>query len=162
MTLSIHWVDNSYAIFMKKLLGLIQLPNTKAATILDAIKDVLIRCSTNYSRQRPGIQYCCQYEWHQKWWPIFVKKANKALYVHCLAHSLNLCLKDIINVCDLRTNMCDLRNVWTLSHQRGLPLKKGSLRVKSWGVTQMLCPTGWMVRITSIQSIINQRALEYI
>ncbi len=31
--------------------------------------------------------------------------ASKALYVHCLGHSLNLCLKDVTYKCDLLRNV---------------------------------------------------------
>lgn len=44
MSLSIRWVDLDYNIH-EETLGLIQPPNTRAETIFDAIKDILIRCS---------------------------------------------------------------------------------------------------------------------
>ena len=41
MSLSIRWVDSNFIIH-EDVLGLIQLPDTKAATIFCAIKDILI------------------------------------------------------------------------------------------------------------------------
>lgn len=102
MSLSVRWVDHSYDIH-KYTLGLIQLPNTKAETIFLAIKDVLIRrvlpinqCrgqvydgASNMSGINNGVQ------------ALFKAEAKQALYVHCLAHSLNLCLKDMTNTCEV-------------------------------------------------------------
>ena len=87
MSLSIRWVDQDYNIH-EDTLGLIQLPNTKAVTIFSSIKDVLIRCSLPISQCRgqafdgasnmSGIKNGVQ--------ALIKKEANKALYVHCLAH----------------------------------------------------------------------------
>lgn len=99
MSVSVRWVDNCYDIY-ERTLGLIQLPNTAAETIFRAAKDVLIRCSlpinqcrgqaydwaANMSGVRNGVQ------------ALFKKEA---LYVYCLTHSLNLCLKDVTNNCEL-------------------------------------------------------------
>ena len=51
MSLSIRWVDNNFIIH-EDVLGLIQLPDTKAKTIFSAIKDILIRCSLPLSQCR--------------------------------------------------------------------------------------------------------------
>ena len=51
MSLSIRWVDSSYNIH-EECIGLIQLPNIKAVTIFDAIRDILIRCSLPISQCR--------------------------------------------------------------------------------------------------------------
>ena len=49
MSLSIRWVDSNFIIH-EDVLGLIQLPDTKAATIFCTIKDILIRCSLPLSQ----------------------------------------------------------------------------------------------------------------
>lgn len=73
-----------------------ELLNTKALTNYKENKDILIRCSlplsqcrgqaydraSNTSGIRNGVQALVKQE------------ENKALYMHCLAHSLNLCLQD--------------------------------------------------------------------
>ena len=51
MSLSIGWVDRSFTIH-EDVLGLIQLPDTKAVTIFHSIKDVVIRCSLPLSQSR--------------------------------------------------------------------------------------------------------------
>lgn len=108
ISLSIRWVDNSFTIH-EDVLGLIQLPDTKAMTIFCALKDILIRCSlplsqcrgqafdgaSNMSGVKNGVQALVKSE------------ASQALYVHCLAHNLNLCLKDDTNSCGLIRNVMD-------------------------------------------------------
>ena len=93
MSLSIRWVDNNYAVY-EECLGFVQLPDTKAHTIFTCIKDVLIGCAlplsqcrgqafdgtSNMSGIRNGVQ------------ALIKKEEEHALYVHCLAHNLNLCI----------------------------------------------------------------------
>ena len=94
MSLSIRWVDNNYAVY-EECLGFVQLSDTKAHTIFTCIKDVLIRCAlplsqchgqafdgaSNMSGIRNGVQ------------ALIKKEEEHALYVHCLAHNLNLCIQ---------------------------------------------------------------------
>ena len=179
MSLSIRWVDDGYTIH-EDTLGLIQLPDTKSRTIFDAIKDILIRCSlplsqcrgqafdgaANMSGIRNGVQALVKSE------------ASQALYVHCLAHNLNLCLKDVTKTCDLVRNVMsfiyDLVQLIKFSPKR-LSLfdtlrKEVVVNSGDTSVTpslRMLCPTRWTVRHTSIDSIIRnyqilQTALEEI
>ena len=84
---SIQWVNSQYEI---DLLSLVQLPDTKGETLFQVIKDVLIRCSlpivlcrgqaydaaSNMSGVRNGVQALVKH------------KTDRALYVHCFAHSL--------------------------------------------------------------------------
>lgn len=97
MSLSIHWVDDNYTIHEVPL-GLIQLNNFST-------KDILIRrslpiskcsgqafdlaCASNMSGAKNGVQTLVKSE------------VSQALYVHCLAHNLNLCSKDVTKQCDL-------------------------------------------------------------
>ena len=91
-------------------------------------------------------------------------EASKALYVHCLAHSLNLCLKDVVNKCVLMRNVMDfilnLVQLFKFSPKRLFLFD--SLRCEltiNTGETspslRMLCPKGWTVRHRSIESILN-------
>ena len=89
LSLSIRWIDSHYTIH-EDTLGLVQLENTRARTLFSVIKDILIRCSlpiaqcrgqafdgaTNMSGVRNVIQALVKVE------------ANRALYVHYLAHCL--------------------------------------------------------------------------
>ena len=51
MSLSIRWIDDTFEIH-EDVLGLIQLPDTKAVTIFSSIKDILIRCVLPISQCR--------------------------------------------------------------------------------------------------------------
>jgi hypothetical protein len=109
MSISIRWVDSHYTIH-EDTLGLVQLENTRANTLYSVIKDILIRCSlpiaqcrgqafdgaSNMSGIRNGVQ------------ALVKKEANRALYVHCLAHSLNLCVQGVSKKCDLVRNIMEL------------------------------------------------------
>ena len=94
-----------------------------------------------------------------------VKRENsKALYVHCLAHSLNLCLKDVTNSCILIRNVMDF--IFNLVQLIRFSPKRLSLfdsirknvAVNTGENTpslRMVCPTRWTVRHTSISSILQ-------
>ena len=99
MSLSVRWVDHSYDIH-EYTLSLIQLPNTKAETIFLAIKDVLIRCSLPINQCR-GQAYDGASNMSGINNEVQAPEAKQALYVHCLAHSLSLCLKDVTNTCEV-------------------------------------------------------------
>lgn len=108
LSLSIRWVDSHYVIH-EDTLGLSQLENTKAKTLYSIIKDILIRCSlpiaqcrgqaydgaSNMSGIRNGVQ------------ALIKKEADQALYVHCFAHSLNLCVQEVSKKCDLERNVME-------------------------------------------------------
>ena len=103
--IAIRWVDSNYTIH-EAALGLVQLPDTKAATLFSTIKDVLIRCSlpithcigqaydgaSNMSGVRNGVQ------------ALMKKESDLCLYVHCFAHSLNLCIQEVTRKCELLRN----------------------------------------------------------
>ena len=116
VSVTIRWTDGNYGIH-EDTLGLIQLPNTKAQTIFGVIKDVLIRCSlpisqcrgqaydgaSNMSGIRNGVQ------------ALIKREQSKALYVHCLAHSLNLCVQEVTKKCNLIRNTNKVPTVPPLS-----------------------------------------------
>ena len=103
--IAVRWVDSNYAIY-EQALGLVQLLDTKALTLFSVIKDCLIRCSlpitscvgqahdgaSNMSGVRNGVQ------------ALMKREADTCLYVHCFAHSLNLCIQDVVRRCDLLAN----------------------------------------------------------
>ena len=140
--------------------------DTKAATIFKEVKDLLLNCplliaqckgqgydgASNMSGIRNGAQ------------ALFKQEEARALYVHCLAHSLNLCVQDVSRMCKLLRDIPDftqnlvqlikfspkrlhlfesLKSEVTLNTGETLP----SLRT--------LCPTCWMVRHSAISSILK-------
>lgn len=177
ISLSIRWVDKKYEIH-EDTLGLVQLPNTKAETIFSAIKDILIRCSLPLSQCRgqaydgasnmSGIRSGAQ--------ALMKKEESRALYVHCLAHNLNLTLKDVTKKCELIRDVMsfiyDLIQLIKFSPKRLTifdSLRK-EVSINSGETTpslRSLCPTRWTVRHSSIDSILKnyktmQLALEEI
>lgn len=63
MCISVRWVDVHYSIH-EDMFGLVQLPDTKSATLFSVIKDVLIRCTLPLSVCRGQ---ACKYERNPKW-----------------------------------------------------------------------------------------------
>ena len=102
MSISIRWVDMDYTIH-EDTLCLVQLENTRAETLFSVLNDFLIWCSlpinlcrgqaydgaSNMSGVCNGVQ------------ALVKRVANQALYVHCLAHSLNLCVQEVSMQCVL-------------------------------------------------------------
>ena len=99
---------------------------------------------------------------------LFKKEVPQALYVHCLTHSLNLCLKYVTNHCELIRDVMsfiyDLAQLFKLSPKR-LTLFN-SLRkeviINTGEVTlnlRLLCPTRWTVWHTSIASILRNYSI---
>ena len=51
LSVSLRWVDKSYEVH-EDLLGVKELPNTKAITVYQEVKDVLLRCSLSITQCR--------------------------------------------------------------------------------------------------------------
>ena len=100
---------------------------------------------------------------------IFKCEEPRALYVHCLVHILNLCVKGISEVCTLIRNTMDFihalvqfikfspkRLIMFDSLRKDVTLNSDELSPS----LRILCPTRWMVRHSSITSILkNYRIL---
>lgn len=167
MCIALRWVDSVYNIH-ETAIGLAELPDTKAITIFNMIKDLLIRCSlpisnclgqaydgaANMSGVRNGVQ------------ALFKRESETCLYVHCCAHSLNSCLQDVAQKCDLIRNCMDF--ISQLTQLIKLSPKKLNLfeSVRKQVVIndseatlspslRPLCPTRWTVRHSAIDSILK-------
>ena len=100
MCVSFRWVSKEYEIFEEPI-GLVKLTKTDAATIFAALKDVLLRCILPFNTCR-GQTYdgAANMSGHLRGVASrFKKEEPAALYVHCFAHSLNLCLQDASRSC---------------------------------------------------------------
>lgn len=105
MCVAVRWVDNEYQIHEASL-GLFQPPDTKAVTLFAGLKDMLLRCSLPFS-QCVGQAYdgASNMSGVRKGVQALVKKENDdCLYVHCFAHSLNLCVQEVSKKVDLIRN----------------------------------------------------------
>lgn len=164
LSISIRWVENSYGIHEDNI-GLIQLPDTKAQTLFSVIKDVLIRCSLPLSQCRgqafdgasnmSGIHNGVQ--------ALIKREERRAVYVHCLAHSLNLCVQEVAKKCitvrDIMDFIFELVQLIKFSPKRSHLFE--SLRKdvvinggESTPRLRTLCPTRWTVRHSSINAIL--------
>ena len=166
MCISVRWVDAHYDIH-EDVLGLVQLPDTKSETLFKVIKDVVIRCSlslsmccgqaydgaANMSGIRSGVQ------------ALVKKECDRALYVHCLAHSLNLSVQEVSRSIDLVRNVLNLifelgklikfspkRNTLFNTLSKQLAINSGEAVGMS---LRTLCPTRCTVRHTAIESILR-------
>jgi len=154
MSISIRWVDTDYDVH-EDTLGLIQLPNTRAETILFSNQRHLkYGCSlhmkqccgqaydgaTNMSGSRNGIQ------------ALLKRESPHTLYVHCLVHSLNLCVKEVTRTCDIMRDTMSF--VYELTQLIKISPKRLSLfdslrkeiTLNTGEITpnlRMLCPTRW-------------------
>ena len=171
MCVSIRWIDSSFIVH-EDALGLVQLPNTKAATVFSQIKDILVRCmlpvaqcrgqafdgASNMSGIRNGVQ------------ALLKREEPRALYVHCLAHSLNLAVQDMTAKCDLVRNVMtfvlDLVQLIKFSPKRTSlfdSLRKDvAINSNDSELTpslRSLCPTRWTVRHSSIDSILQNYSI---
>ena len=166
MCISVRWVDVQYNIH-EDVLGLVQLPDTKSDTLFSVIKDVLIRCTLSLSMCRgqaydgaaimSGIRSGVQ--------ALVKKECDCALYFHCLAHSLNLCVQEVSKRVDLLRNILNLvfeleklikfspkRSALFSTLSKQLAFSNGE---NTTGTSlRTLCPTRWTVRHTAIESIL--------
>ena len=95
LNLSIRWVSDSYEVHEDPI-GLCRVPDTKAETLFKVLKDLLIRCNLPLALCR-GQAYDGAANMQGRKSGVaarVLKEEPAALPVHCLAHSLNLCLQD--------------------------------------------------------------------
>ena len=165
--IAIRWVDRSYEVH-EAAIGLVQLPDTKALTLFSVIKDCLLRCTlpitscigqaydgaSNMSGVRNGVQ------------ALMKRESESCLYVHCFAHSLNLCIQDVVRKCELLSNCIEfimqLVQLIRFSPKR-LSLFQSIQQQCSFGddsasvpsTLRPLCPTRWTVRHSAIEGVLK-------
>ena len=158
---SIPWDSKEYEI-LEEQVGLVKLTKSDAATIFAALKDVLLRSilpvntcrgqalydgAANMSGHLSGVASC------------FTVEHPAAPYVHCFAHSLNLCLQDAPRSC---TPTCDslelvieivklikFRPKHTFFNRTKSQLSPDTQNLKYYR------PTKWTVRTDAIKAILD-------
>ena len=158
---SVRWVDTNYTVY-EDLIALAEVEQTDAATLSKVLKDVLLssmlqlsKCrgqaydgASNMSGHLNGLATCTQGE------------VPQAHYVHCLAHSLNLCLQDC--GCNCQT----IRESLALTTELGNLIRASPKHLAQFRFLQHqlapeapqlkpLCPTRWTVRTGAIDSVIK-------
>ncbi len=163
--LSIRHVNDDYVV-SEDSIGLFSLPNTKAETLFMVLKDMLTRCNLPLSLCR-GQAYdgAATMQGKRKGLAKLVRnEVPAALPVHCLAHSLNLCLQDAGRQVQLLRDTIDLiREIVKLinyspkrKHLFSEKLLESETSVKG---IQPLCPTRWTVRTGAIGAVISQYSI---
>ena len=160
--LSLRYVNDAYEV-SEDSIGLYSLPDTTAATLATVVKDILVRCGLPLSLCR-GQAYdgAANMQGKRKGLATIIKnEAPAALSVHCLAHSLNLCLQDAgrQNVL-LRNSMDIVREIVKLVNYS--PKRKHLFSQKlqqtegpKVGI-KPLCATRWTVRTEALDAVIKQ------
>ncbi|XP_028419289.1 zinc finger MYM-type protein 1-like [Dendronephthya gigantea] len=160
-SVSIRWVDSEYNI-SEDLIGMVEVENTTAEVLTSVIKDTLLRCVLPLSQCRgqaydgaanmagciSGVAKRLQ------------EDEPSALFVHCLAHNLNLCLQDCGRQCDAVKEALNLTSgVATII--RASPKRFAIFRhlqeefnMDASGL-KPLCPTRWTVRTGAINAILK-------
>ena len=162
LNLSVRYVDYNYTI-SEDPVGLFCLPNTTAATLCIVIKDMLIRCSLPLALCR-GQAYDGAATMQGKRSGLatrICKEIPAALPVHCLGHSLNLCLQDAARkVTCLRDALAISREICKLINFSPKRKHLFSEKLHENGGPTMgvkpLCPTRWTVRTEALNAVIKQ------
>ena len=127
-------MDINYTVY-EDLVGLIEVDKTDAVTLTGVIKDALLRLIVPIHKCRgQAFDGASNMSGHLNGVAVrIVKKSPKAHYVHCLAHSLNLCLQDCTQACHIIKEflllVSELSSLIRASPKRLAPL----------------CPTRWTV-----------------
>ena len=164
LNLSIRYVDDDYVVHEDPI-GLCSLPNTFAETVYSVLKDLLLRCDLSLKLCRgqaydgasvmQGIRSGVATRIRQD--------VPQAFPVHCLAHSLNVCLQDagrqIPLLRDALDTVRDIVKLINYSPKRKTlfseKLHDHSVSCNSSGL-KPLCPTRWTVRAEAIDAVIKQ------
>ena len=161
LCISLRWVDTNFVIH-EDTLELIHLTKTDALTIVKAIQDFFVRyqltitqCrgqaydgASNMSGAISGVAARLQ------------KEEPTAVYVHCLAHCLNLCLqtvtKSIMPIKEALDLAMELGKFIELSPKRSHLFSTLQQQLSPNGLSiKMLCPTQWTVRTGALEAIIE-------
>ena len=161
LCVSIWWVDDTFNIHEDPV-ELINVPKTDSHTLTTLIKDCLLRFSLPLSQCR-GQAYdgASNMNGHVSGVAAQIQEIEPtAIYVHCLAHSTNLCLQTLVREISAIREALDL--VMELSQFIRFSPKRStlfqSLQVQlTPGAPSLkpLCPTHWTVHTRAIEAVIS-------
>ena len=137
-------------------------PRTTADTLTAAIKDVLIRCSLPLAQCRgQGYDGASNTMGHLRGVSTQIRaEETTAISVHCLAHSLNLCLQDVAKKCVSVRNALDIvMEICRLIRYSPKPMLvfeqcKQDMSIPGTSL-RPLCPTRWTVRTAAIEAVLR-------
>ena len=161
LCISIRWVDSSINIHEAPI-ELTRVPRTDSATLTSLIKDCLVRCVLPLSQCR-GQAYdgASNMSGHISGVAARIQEIEPtAVYVHCLAHSTNLCLQtvgrkitEIREALDLTMELAQLPKRSSLFELLQAQLSPRAPSLKP------LCPTRWTVRTRALGAIASNYAV---
>lgn len=160
--IAIRWVSPEYEIH-EDLIGIVDVPNTTAETLTSMILDLLIRCGLDIKNCR-GQAYDGASNMTGRLNGVATRVKSitpAAVSIHCVAHSLQLCLQDAtaasIPIRNALNIASDLHNLIKISPKRSAFFQAIANDFNSGDITTLkpICGTRWTVRNKALQSIIN-------
>lgn len=161
LVLCFRWVDDHLEVH-EEFIGLYQISNISADTIVAVIKDTLLRMNLNLNRCR-GQCYDgagAMAGAHKGVASQISREEPRALFTHCYGHALNLAACDAVKKCKVIQDTMDatfeISNLIKYSPKRDAIFTKlkSELTPETPGF-RVLCPTRWTVRAYSLLSVID-------
>ena len=172
LVVCLRWVDDDL-VAHDEYIGLKDMPNTGAKSIVKELKDVLLRMNIRLNKCR-GQCYdgCSTMTGKNNGVVVQIKEEEKrALYTHCYCHSLNLAVGDTMKKSKILKDTIDttfeLTKLVKKSPKRDTKLKSIQTEIVEDGdgnpfdtmskkpTITMLCPTRWTVRGNCLNGIIR-------
>ncbi len=161
LVICLRWVDQQLSVH-ENCIGLYVIPNISANTILNVIKDTLVRLNIGVSRCRGQ---CYDGASNMSGCRSGIAKQitdieSRAIYTHCYGHSLNLAVGDTVKTIkplqDIMDIAYEISGLIKLSPKRDnkFDFIKKELAPDTPGF-RILCPTRWTVRANSLKSILD-------
>ena len=161
----LRWVDNNYLV-NEDLISLVDVEQTDSATLTDKLK-LLLSANGFYLANCCGQAYDgaanmsgCINGIAQR----ILNEQPKAHYMHCAAHSLNLCLQDCGTKCksvrDALSITTEISSIIRSSPKRWAQFRhlQDELNPGTPGL-KPLCPTHWTVRTESLHAVIKNYSI---
>ena len=103
-----RWVDRDLEIH-EEFVGLYEIPDIAAVTIVSVITDTLLRMNLNVSRYRGQCYDGAKNMAGEKGGVSkqIMEKEKRALFCHCYGHSLNLAASDAVKKCKIMADALD-------------------------------------------------------
>ena len=161
LSICFRWVDSDLEVH-EEFVGLYQIPDIAANTIVQALKDCLLRLNLQWNRCRgqcyDGASVMAGHKNGVATQILAVEP--RALYTHCYGHSLNLAMCDAMKKCKVCRDALDVTHeickLVKFSPKRNAIFDKlkEELSPETPGL-RVLCPTRWTVRAKSLGSVLT-------
>ena len=159
LTICFRWVDSKLEVH-EEFVGLYNIPDITAHTIVAALRDCVCRLNLNWSRCRGQcFDGASNMSGHRSGVATQISSDEpRALFTHCYGHSLNLAMCDTIKGTKL------MRDVMDVTHEISKLIKYSPKRNAQFNCLKdqitpdtpgfrVLCPTRWTVRANSLKSV---------